>query len=62
MEIIYKGYRAVSYGKSSVAIYNSEGRNVFHTGSRAFPDTENELKKCIDFYIMLAESHRKDEN
>lgn len=52
------GYRGVLYGKSSYAIYDKTGREVFHTGFRAF-NSYDELKRQVDdfpnFINMLAE-------
>lgn len=54
MELTHKGYRIVSNGISSISIYNSENREVYHTASRSFTDTEVNLRKCIDFYLALS--------
>ena len=54
MEITHKGYRIVSNGIRSVSIYNSENREVFHTASRSFPETEEHLRKCIELYLALS--------
>ena len=38
------GYTGILYGKSSLAVQNSEGREVYHTGFRNI-NTLDELKK-----------------
>lgn len=43
------GYTGHMYGKSSLAIYNKQGRMVFHTGFRT-PNTFNELKEHTDTF------------
>jgi hypothetical protein len=52
MEIKYKsenGYSGRLYGKSSMSIYNPQGEEVLHTGSRT-PQTYGELKSLVDDY------------
>lgn len=50
------GYMGVLYGKSSLAIYDKTGNEVFHTGFRTI-NTQEELKNQVDefprFYEML---------
>lgn len=41
------GYRGVLYGKSSMAVYDSNGVEHFHTGSRVI-NTLEELKEFVD--------------
>ena len=41
------GYHGVFYGKSSYAIYDKRGIEVFHTGFRAI-NTYKELKEQVD--------------
>ena len=41
------GYTGVLYGKSSMAIYDPQGREVLHTGFRAV-NTREELKALVD--------------
>lgn len=41
------GYRGVMYGKSSMAIYDKNGVEKFHTGSRGI-NTLEELKEFVD--------------
>jgi hypothetical protein len=48
------GYTGVMYGKSSFAIYDKDGKEVLHTGSRAF-NTEEELKKQVDGFPEFLE-------
>lgn len=48
------GYTGVMYGKSSFAIYDKDGKKVFHTGSRAF-NTEEKLKKQVDKFPEFLE-------
>lgn len=43
------GYTGRLYGESSFSIYGPDGREVFHTGSRAF-DTYKGLKDMVDTY------------
>lgn len=52
MEAKYKssnGYTGHMYGNSSLAVYNEQGRIIFHTGFRT-PNTFNELKECTDTF------------
>lgn len=58
-QIIYTsddGYTGILYGKTSYAVFDSNGREVFHTGSRAI-NTLEELKKQVEnfpeFHEML---------
>ena len=41
------GYRGVLYGKTSMAVYDKNGVEKYHTGSRGI-DTLEELKKFVD--------------
>lgn len=41
------GYTGLLYGKSSLVVQNSEGRDVFHTGFRNI-NTLDELKGWLD--------------
>lgn len=41
------GYRGVMYGKSSMAVYDKNGVEKFHTGSRKI-DTLEELKEFVE--------------
>lgn len=34
MRVIYNGYAATTYGKSSLSVTDNEGREVFHTDER----------------------------
>lgn len=43
------GYTGVMYGKSSLAILNENGKEVFHTGFRNF-NTYEELVEQVDTY------------
>lgn len=59
MEIKYKsenGYSGRLYGKSSMSIYNPQGKEVLHTSCRT-PQTLEELKDAVDrfptFFEML---------
>ena len=53
------GYTGVLYGKSSLSIYNPDGRECFHTWSRGIT-TYDELVRIVDqhpqFMKMLADS------
>ena len=48
------GYTGAMYGKSSFAIYDKDGKEVFHTKSRSF-NTEKELKKQVDGFPEFLE-------
>lgn len=48
------GYTGILYGKSSLAVQNSEGREVFHTGFRNI-NTLDELKKWLDDFPKFME-------
>jgi hypothetical protein len=41
------GYTGVLYGKSSMIIYDADGKEVLHTGSRT-PNTLEELKEVVE--------------
>ena len=43
------GYTGVMYGKSSLAILNENGKEVFHTGFRNF-NTYEELVEQVDTF------------
>lgn len=43
------GYTGTLYGKSSYSIYDKDGKEVFHTGSRNI-NTYEELVKQVDEY------------
>ena len=57
------GYRGVLYGKSSMAIFDPEGRESLHAGSRAI-NTYEELVEVVDghpkFMEMLKSIDIKD--
>ncbi len=57
------GYTGVMYGKSSFAIFDKNGKEVLHTGSRSF-NTYKELVKQVDTYpefrAMLEEHFKKE--
>lgn len=56
------GYRGVLYGKSSYAVFNRFGKEVFHTGFRGINSFE-ELKKQVDeFPEFLEMLGRCDDN
>lgn len=46
------GYSGRLYGKSSLSIYNREGKEVFHTGFRNI-NTRDELYRVVDEYPMF---------
>lgn len=52
------GYRGVLYGKSSMAVYDKNGVERMHTGSRGI-NTLEELKEFVEgfeeFFEMLEE-------
>ena len=48
------GYRGIPYGKSSYAVYNRLGKEVFHTGFRAI-NSYKELKKQVDEFPKFLE-------
>lgn len=52
----YKGYTAKTYGRSSMSIFNKDGKECCHTGSYNGSGTEDELKSAIDAYIMITSS------
>jgi len=43
------GYSGKLYGESSMSIYNKDGKEVMHTGSRK-PNTLEELKEAVDSF------------
>ena len=47
------GYTGVLFGKSSFSIYNKNGKNVFHTGSRTFNSYEELVKRVDEFPQFL---------
>lgn len=46
------GYTGILYGKSSLAVRDLEGREVFHTGFRNI-NTLDELKNWLDDFPKL---------
>ena len=48
------GYTGVMYGKSSYAVYDKDGHEVMHTGSRNF-NTYEELVRHVEEYPKLRE-------
>ena len=46
------GYTGVLYGESSYSIYDSNGNEVMHTGSRNI-NTYEELVNCVEEYPRL---------
>ncbi len=53
----YTGYTAVLYGRSSLAIHDPEGYEIFHTGSQTKSRyTEDELQEFIRNHLELRES------
>lgn len=48
------GYTGVMGGVSSMAVYDKNGKEVFHTGFRNI-DTEEELKKYVDGFPEFRE-------
>ena len=58
IEEFYNGYKGVAYGRSSFSVYNSEGREIFHTGfCRHMPKTQDEcleeLKRTLHLLDVL---------
>ena len=57
------GYTGVMYGKSSFAIFDKNGKEVLHTGSRSF-NTYEGLVKQVDTYpeirAMLEEHFKRE--
>ena len=49
------GYRGVLYGKSSMAVYDKNGVERMHTGSRCI-NTLEELKEFVDGFEEFLES------
>lgn len=58
------GYRGVMYGKSSMAVYDKNGVERMHTGSRGI-NTLEELKEFVDgfedFMALLMEEERNEQ-
>lgn len=52
------GYTGVLYGKSSLAIYNPDGTESMHTGSRSI-NTYEELVRAVDEHPKFMEMLRK---
>lgn len=52
------GYSGKLYGYSSMAIFDKDGNEVMHTGSRT-PNTLEELKEVVDGYPAFIEMLRK---
>lgn len=48
------GYTGILYGKSSYAILDKDGKEVLHTGSRAF-NSHDELVKQVDEFPQFLE-------
>ena len=48
------GFTGLLYGKSSLVVQNSEGRDVFHTGFRNI-NTFDELKGWLDDFPKFME-------
>lgn len=57
------GYSARLYGKSSMSIYNQQGREVMHTGSRSV-NKEDEVMELLgnypDFITILQKAFNDD--
>ncbi len=57
------GYKGVMYGKSSLSVFDKNGKEVMHTGSRKI-NTYNELVHFVDtfneFLKMLARTTFKE--
>jgi len=49
------GYSGKLYGHSSMSIFNADGKEVMHTGSRK-PNTFEELKEAVDTYPEFMEA------
>ena len=58
------GYMGVLYGKSSMSIYDKDGHECLHTGSRT-PNTEEELYEVLGnmpkFEQMVADMKGADD-
>ena len=52
------GYKGVLYGKGSMSIYDPDGRECLHTGSRSI-NTYEELVKTVDEHPQFMEMLRK---
>ena len=48
------GYSGRLYGRSSMSIFDKNGKEVMHTGSRT-PNTLEELKEVVDGYPAFME-------
>lgn len=59
--IVYEsenGYTGKLYGESSMSIFDADGNEVMHTGSRT-PNTLEELKEVVDGYPAFIEMLKK---
>lgn len=59
-DVLYKsdnGYTGVLYGKKSYSIYNKEGKEIFHTGSRNI-NTFDELVESVEGFPQFLEFMR----
>lgn len=52
------GYSGKLYGKSSMSIFDKDGKEVMHTGSRT-PNTLEELKEVVDRFPAFMEMLRR---
>lgn len=56
------GYRGVLYGKTSMSIYDKDGKEVMHTGFRSI-NTPYELKNYVEnLFPKLLKILMEDEN
>ena len=55
MKVTYKGYTCITYGKSSMKILDSTGKEVMHTANRneKFCKTKSDLINQIEGYLRL---------
>lgn len=54
MRVIYKGYAATTYGKSSLSVTDPEGREVMHSENVPVYD-EKMLKEFLREYVKSGE-------
>lgn len=61
MEVTYKGYTCITYGKSSMKILDSTGKEVMHTANRneKFCKTRFGLMDQIEGYLRLKDISRE---
>ena len=52
------GYSGKLYGKSSMSIFDKDGKEVMHTGFRT-PNTQEELKEVVDRFPTFIEALKR---